>query len=144
MQILSCSHCLLLPADPSLGQFLFLCLPPLGVPSIEQILSGGCSFLFCCFNCAMLLCAVKLWEVLKPEGGIMWNLHPSELMVLISGRQIQFCTVSDRLKRHSCIYCNQPEFLPGLHYLVFYFLLPFISHFSPWFYRELSKCYCVF
>lgn len=69
----------------------------------------------------------------------MWNLHPSELMVLISGRQIQFCTVSDGLKRHSCIYCNQPEFLPGLHYLVFYFLLPFISHFSPWFYMELSK-----
>lgn len=148
-----CSHAhaelfshLLLPAHTSPGQFLFcVCLLLVFLASSKSFQEAP-SFFSCCFNHAMLLCAAKLWEMEQAEGGTVWDLHLSELvlMVLIWGRQIQLYSVSDRLKRHSCIFCNQPEFLPGPHYLAFYFPLPFISHFSPWLCMELWKCYRVF
>lgn len=68
------------------------------------------------------------------------------LMVLIWGKQIQFCFFSDRLKdtlTSGC--CSQPEFLPGLRSPAFSFLLHFISHFSLWLNMEwnyLSDTVC--
>lgn len=74
----------------------------------------------------VLLCAVKLWEMQKAERGTLWNLHLGELMLmfLIWERQIQVCSTSDRLKRHSCICCNQPNFFQVFVTLIFIFFCP--------------------